>query len=164
MVQQPFLSPEAAGIAYEIPFRADHAVAGNDDGYIVPAIGRGGGADAFGIAQPAGHVEVAEGFAEGDRCQLVPDLLLEGSTILGNGKFKDPSLSLEILDKLFDALDDHGRDGALQFAGWFDGPVEVVYEADLIDIRFRSADAEEAQGRLIIGRYYLQRSCHYKGF
>src|SRR3569833_2790023 len=137
---------------------------GDHDGDIVPTVGSGGGAYAFRVTEPAGHVQVAEGFAKGDRGQLIPDLLLESSAVLGNGKVESASLPLEVLYQLFDALDDHGRDGTLQCAVRVDGPVEIVYITDLIDIRLRSADAEEAEGRLVIGRYYLQRSCHHKGF
>jgi len=120
-------------------------VTGDDDGEVIPAVGGGGGPDAFGVAQSAGHVEVADGLAEGDGSKFIPDLLLEGRALLVNRKVEDPSLSLEVLYQLFDALYDHGRDGALQLTRAVDGPVQVVYKADLADVGVRSAYPEKAQ-------------------
>jgi len=146
VIEEPFFTPETAGVADEIAFGADDAVAGDDDSDIVLAIGGGGGADRLGIAETAGHLEIADGLTKGDGGELVPDALLEGGAVLGNGKFKNTALTLEILDQLFDALDDHGGHGALEagMAGF--RIIEVVDKADLIDIGVRAADAEQAQG------------------
>lgn len=146
MVEEPFLSPETAGIADEVAFGADDTVTRDDDGDVVPAVGGGGGADRLGIAETAGHFEVTNGLAKGDCRQFVPDALLERGAVLGHGKIEDAALSLEILDQLFDALDHHGGNGAVEAGMLHFCVVKMVDKADLIDIGSRAADAEQAQG------------------
>jgi hypothetical protein len=134
VVKQPFFAPQAAAVAHEIAFGSDDAVAGDDNDDIIFSVGGSRGADGLGIAETAGEFEVAEGLSEGDGGEFAPNALLERGTFLADRKVKDAALALEILDQLFDALDDKGWDGA-QEAGLFClGIIEVVDKADLVDV------------------------------
>jgi len=135
MVEQPFFAPEAAAVAYEVAFGAYDAVAGNDDDDIIFSVGGCRGADGLGVAEAAGELEIAERFTEGDGGELGPNALLEGGAFLADGEVEDAALALKILDQLFDALDDEGRHGALEAGVFCFGSIEVVYEADLADVR-----------------------------
>ena len=77
MVEQPLLAPEAAGIAGERAVRADHAMAGQDDGAAVEPVGVGDGAHGGGTADALRHFLVGARFAGRNAAQLVPDRLLE---------------------------------------------------------------------------------------
>ena len=85
--------------------RADDAVTGNDDSDVVAAIGGGDGADSLCIPETTGKFQIAEGLAKRDGGEFAPNALLENGTILVDRKFEDPPLPLEILNKLFNALD-----------------------------------------------------------
>jgi hypothetical protein len=158
VIEQPLFTPEAAAVADEVAFGADDAVAGNDDDDIVLAVRGGRGADGLGIAEAAGEFEIAERFPEGDGGEFGPNALLEGGTFLADGEVEDAALSLEILDQLFDALDDEGRDGALEAGVFCFGCIEVVDEADLVDVGRSASHAEQSQGGLVVGRGDVQRS------
>lgn len=146
MVEEPFFAPEAAGIAYEVAFGADDAVTGDDDGDIVLTVCGGGGADGLGIAEAAGQFEIADGLPKGDGGELVPYPLLKGRAVLGDGEVEDAALPLKILDHLFDALDDQGSHRALEARVMIFSVVEMVYEADLVDIGICSPDTEKTKG------------------
>ena len=140
--EQPFFSPETAAISDQVFFGPDDAVTGYDDDDVIPSVGGCRGADSPGITEPAGQFEIAERFSEGNSRQLVPHPLLKGRTALADGEIEDASLSLEILDQLFDTLDDHGCNRPLEIGAAQLELFEMVDKADLADIGVRAADAE----------------------
>src|SRR5438128_3691904 len=72
VLEEPALAIQAAAETRELAARADHAVAGDDDGDRVPAVGRAdcaGGAD---VAQATRQLSVAHGRAVRDGAQGAP--------------------------------------------------------------------------------------------
>ena len=157
MVKEPFFPPETTGIAHQVAFGADDAMARDDDGDIVLAIGGGSGANRLGIAETTGHFEIADGLTKGDGGELIPDTLLERGAFLVDGEIKDAALSLEILNQLFGALDDHGADRPLPTTALVFRVFEVIDKADLTDISIRTPDAQQAERGLVIRRSEGQR-------
>lgn len=66
-----------ARIAGELAVFADDAVAGDEDGEGVFAVGGSDCADGFRVVDELGDIAVAGGFAVGDGLEGLPDLLLE---------------------------------------------------------------------------------------
>ena len=77
-LQQPDLLVDSGGEAYEVSVFADDAVAGDDDGNGVDAVGAAHGAAGIGAADFCGEVAVGAGGSVGDFLQGLPDLLLKG--------------------------------------------------------------------------------------
>src|SRR4051794_11674503 len=76
-IEQGALAFQAASVAGERPVGADDAVAGDDDGDRVAAIGGADRARGPGALDALGELAVADRLAVGDRAQRLPDLLLE---------------------------------------------------------------------------------------
>ena len=102
--QQPSLSPKPAAITYQVAIGPDHAMAGNNDRYIISSIRAGYGPCGFGIAGLTCQVKITDGLAIGNSEQEVPDLFLKRSAFLVEDQFKYSSFSMEILYQLFNAL------------------------------------------------------------
>ena len=77
MVEQPFFSPDSAGIPCKVARGPDHPVAGDHDGDAILAIGGADCADRFFILEGEGDVAVTALHAIRDAEQGIPDLLLE---------------------------------------------------------------------------------------
>src|ERR1051325_4535384 len=77
VLEQPALTLQPAAEAGQLPFRADHAVTGNDDGNRVGAVGGANGTGRFGIAQAPGELTITRCDTEGDLAQQLPYAELE---------------------------------------------------------------------------------------
>src|SRR5439155_27373352 len=77
VLQQPALAVQAAAEARELAARADHPVAGDDDGDRVLSVGRADGAGGARVAEAARQLAIAHRRAVGDGPQGVPDTPLE---------------------------------------------------------------------------------------
>src|SRR5947209_822584 len=71
-VEQPALAVDAAAVPGQLAVAADDAVAGNDDGDRVLAVGQPDGAAGFGVADPLGQLAVGDGLAVGNVCKCLP--------------------------------------------------------------------------------------------
>src|SRR5690606_17863876 len=79
----------------------DDAVAGDDDGDGVLAVGQSHGADCLGSADAFGDVFVADGYAIGDFRQRLPDALLKGSALGARWQIEVAQFAGEISPQLF---------------------------------------------------------------
>ena len=104
VLQQPFFTPQAAGVTGEAFVCTNNAVAGHDDGYFVAAIGVGGGTYYFGVAHALCQVSVADGFAVRYFQQLVPYGLLKSGAVLVNGDVEIFAAACKKLNQLFGAM------------------------------------------------------------
>ena len=80
--QKVALAPKSATVSGQFSIRANHAVAGNDDGNAVIAIGAPDGPDGIGLSDAPGDFCVAAHFAVRNTAKLVPYAFLE----LGPGR------------------------------------------------------------------------------
>ena len=76
-LEQPELAPQAAAVAAEPAVRGDHAVARDDDGDAVGAVGGSDGARRSRRADLPSELRVGARLAEGDAQQRVPHAALE---------------------------------------------------------------------------------------
>src|SRR5689334_768217 len=93
VLQQPFFAWQSAGVTYKLAVSTYYPVAGNNNGYIVAAIGSCGCPYHFRIAQPVAQFLVADGFSKRNIHQLAPNLLLKRSAFLRNGQFKNAAMA-----------------------------------------------------------------------
>ncbi len=109
VIQQPFLERQSAAVADQRPTRADHPVAGDDDGDRVAAIGGADGPRGTRPADPPGLLRIADGRAEGDGQERVPGKSLEGCAGHAERQVERRSLAGEVCAQLLD----RARNGAL---------------------------------------------------
>ena len=76
-VEQILFGPEASAVAGQVAVAADDAVAGEDDGDGVGAVGIGHSPDGFGESDGGGQFTVGHCLSVGDVGELLPDALLE---------------------------------------------------------------------------------------
>lgn len=106
--EEPFFAVEAAPVAAQRAGGLDHAVAGDDDGDAVRAVGRADGALGAGARDAVGEFAVAGGPPERDGEQGGPDLLLEGRSGCEEGKVKVRTLAGEIGGELVERCAQRG--------------------------------------------------------
>ena len=101
--QQPLFAPQAAAVTGQLrtrpaacPVAADDAVAGNDDGNRITAVGRAHGAHGFGVANRVGNRLVTGRLAIPDAEKLLPDLTLKRRAVQGQGQVEAVQCAAEI--------------------------------------------------------------------
>ena len=90
--EEEFLHVQATAIADQGAIRADHAVAGDEDGDGVGAVGAGRGTDALLIAQATGKFQVGDGLPVGDLLEFLPDTPLEIGALDMHGDVEVPEV------------------------------------------------------------------------
>src|SRR5688500_10772846 len=100
VIEQPLLAPAAAGVARELAVGADDAMARDDNGELVPAVGRSDGAHRCGGTDGLRDVTVRSRFAKGDRGEHPPDAMIERGPALQERKVERVARAGEILGEL----------------------------------------------------------------
>jgi len=136
MFQQPLLSPKAAGITDEGSVGSNNAVTWNYDGQIVSAIGICNCTRCFRVTSANGKIKIANGSSEGNCCEFIPDSFLKACPSKINRNLKGSSITLEVLNKFFYALNDQWWKVVTN--GYF--IIGVICEGDFIDKFFRACD------------------------
>src|SRR5262249_25079385 len=119
-VEQKLLSPQAAAVAAELAAFVDDAVAGDDDGDAVGAVGSADRTLSRGGADRAGDVFVRPRFAVGDSQEFVPQALLERCARI-NERYAEPlelagEVVFQLVLKLVEIPVAAGHDGATEAA------------------------------------------------
>lgn len=96
MAQEPLFAPETAAVAGEFAVAGKNAVARDDDGDGVLAVGGAHGSDSLGVANGVGDVLVGEEATVRDGEEFLPDALLEGRAGRFQGEVESLALALEI--------------------------------------------------------------------
>ena len=96
VLQEPFLPPEPAAIAYKSSIAPNDPMAGDDERNGVFSIGCAYGTHCEGVADPTGDVLVGCGLSVGDLQELPPDSLLEVRSLIRNRQIKDLSFSRKV--------------------------------------------------------------------
>src|SRR5579862_4424084 len=107
--KQPFLSPNSSRISYEIIFCSNYPVTWHHNGNIVFAVCGSCRANCLGITQATRQLDVTNRLSERDSKKLIPNAFLKFGAGLVKRKIKSPSLTMKILDQLFNTVDDHRR-------------------------------------------------------
>ena len=141
MVEQPFLTPDAAGIAGKGAVGPDHAVTGHDDGNIVPPVRGRHSPGGFRISLPDGQLDITDGPAKRDHEQLGPYVHLETGTGLCKRQLKYFTVTVEILDQLVHTACNNRRQ---LFIGLFGG--RNILEGDTGDAGIGAGDLQLAKG------------------
>ena len=147
MQQQPFLAPQPAAIADHLAVAADDAVAGHDDRDRVASRRRADGAQPARVLDRARQLGVRDGLTVGDRGDRLPDALLEGGPLEGQGQVKGlsppPKVGAELSQRVAD----------VPVAG--DAVLPPGDKVERRDRLARGADLDQADRRVILSQVGL---------
>lgn len=113
MVEEPAFAVEAARVAVELALAVDDAVAGDDDGDGVGAVGGTDGAGRGGVADAPCEEAVGNGFAEGDVEEVLPDELVERGAAGREGSLEHAAGAGEVLGEFVGESLDVGLRGGV---------------------------------------------------
>ncbi len=142
MFQEPAFAPQAAGISGEGAVAADNAVAGNDDGQFVFAVGGAYGPDAFRVADAVRQLQVRDGMAERDVQELLPYGLLEVGTGLLQGQLE----SFTFAGKVFVELLRTVQQQPWRLRKLFPGHGYFFFEQHFLDMGIGTANQQYTYG------------------
>jgi hypothetical protein len=102
--QQLFFDRQASPVAREFTVAANDAVAWDDDGYGIGAVGEADGTRRVGIADASGEFSIGDGFAVRNITQTPPHILLKGRALGSEWKFEGFEVSGEVGAELADSF------------------------------------------------------------